>query len=343
MKKAFIPLGISGAFAVFGLVAAVALTGGLGGGGYTPEKYEIEGGNGIDSTANSPEELKSLMGDVVLQPSTYYDNLKNLDPSAPDPSPVEGKINSLGVVFEGRGTNYAGAYLDRTLTIAQNEKAAYYQAVGSEKYNGRTLDQDAILSVSRKGMSVKFNTYSVSYSSPASDEYEKMQRDMMDALIEGINDHRGEWYSVGLSEAHLKELETPVYPYETDKYPHYFALQLSLNYAEQFRSTFLSAIDSNNSFIGQMITVINSVTDFVSENFVYRGTYNDYDVVVDFTKPASPSFNYNDLQRGGDVSETATFVHVNNVFVPVAGDSAGDMFDLFGKPIEKYVKEQLKM
>lgn len=341
MKKAFIPLGISGGFAIFSLVAAVALTGALGGGSFTPEVYEIEGGTGTDSHASSPEELRSLMGQVAFHSGGYYDDLKNLDPSQPDPSPEPGKINSLGIIFEGKGTTWSGAYLDRTLTIAQNEKAVYYQAVGTEKDGDRTLNQDAIVSISRKGMFVKYNAYAVTYSAPTSDPYEQMQRDMLAALCSGVNDNLGKWYTVGLSDAHLEELAQQVQPYETDKYAHWFALNLANQYATDFKGSFISAVDSNNNFISEMTTIINSVTDFVDTNNVYRGTYNNYDVTIDFTSAVAPSFNYSNLSRGGDVSETATFKHVNNAIVPIADSSSGDIFDLIGKPIEDYIRKQL--
>ena len=325
MKKAFIPLGISGAFAVFGLVAAVALTGGLGGGGYEPKDLVIEGDGGTDAQATSPASLVEVFSYVEVRTGEYYQSLEN----GAEPQRVEGKYNSIGVVDYSKGTNSNITY-DRTLAVVQNEYGVVYQYDGVEEQSIGKADRNFLFSYSGEGMYMLFNKYDLTLNNP-----DDPQMKHFAAQAKGCTDNRGNWYFVGFSDAHMQEMSSLPYPTDKKSAAKYYSYQDSYSLAMQYRNQYLSNVDQNCSTLQYLVNYIaNNVDSFDFVEGRYSKEFSTGTLYLDFTSPSAPVMSaVLENER-----EDLTFAHIGNAKVPYAkkSESKGDFYDLFGEALEDF-------
>ncbi len=340
MRKALIPLGIA---AVIGVVGIVVST--VGGSGYVPATLTLEGAGGTDAEVKDLETFdKVLSSEGLNRGSAYYSALIG---AKEDPEPLK-EGNSFGAIAIGgtqvrQGSN--SQTLERTLTIAQNEKGCIYHidAVVDARADGESshLDQDLLFAVSRHGMFIKYNNYEQTNS-------DKESQKTLDVMNKGVKNHRGNWYELSLSEAHQKEAEKGPGT-SIDSMAHYMALYTCAMTAASWSSEMLSALDGNAQFFTMCSEIITAYGEEMSksgnvwtyEQPKYATTYK-----FDLNTPNEPKIHaVQDYSQSGVTqkqTQDISFYHLDNCKVEIVESGAGDMYDLLGSAFEELYREQAK-
>jgi hypothetical protein len=317
MKKAFIPLGISGGFAILGLVGALALSVVS----YVPENIKVESAGGNDVTVSNPDELSSELKNTSTFGGSYYQALIGSDV---DPEPVEGKNNSIAISCEGRA-DYGTVSFERSLIVTQNHLGAFYQYDGWSTSGDVKTEQNLLFGISRYGMFVKWNSYSVTALKGSLDEYSEI-------FVKAIQKRRGNWYKVEVSEEPTGEMTE-------DGMIHDYAVGLAQTFATSFSTMFLSSIDSNNTLIGQLITIIDSVksseSGFTESGTHYYGYIDSINLDLYFDSVAKPRIKLSTSQE----TENLTIEHIDNTKVRIVESAKGDFYNLFGEGLIEAAKE----
>ena len=320
-NKAFIPLGISGAFVAFGLVGSLAINAAYNA-MYVPEDIVIEDAGGEDVVASNPEELKAELLKVKIYSGDYYDSLKE---ETSDPEPAEGYYNSVAITCEGGDSSF-----NRKLIVTQNQAGAFYQYSGYATTSGKVkVDQNALIGFSRHGMFMKFNDYKVSSEDPEADlEIQKVFED-------AVSKHRGKWYKVA---THIEPSFVPTPGMTEDDYYRMMASYTTAMTADSWYNTFKNDLNGNKTIIDQMISILENVKeeDKKSDDY-WSGTYSGISYSVSFSNKSKPKFT---LSAGGE-NEEIVIEHINNTKVRIVESGDGDFNDLLDNSLYEYYKKTM--
>ncbi|MBE6126856.1 MAG: hypothetical protein E7182_02660 [Erysipelotrichaceae bacterium] len=339
MRKALIPLGIAAAIGVAGVV--VSSVGGAS--GYVPATLELQAAEGTDQKVQKMDELQTfLTSPAVSRTSDYYRGIVGLKT---DPEPVA-KGNSFGAVATGNFSAKNGQQqmsYDRTLTIAENERGVIYRYEGTatQSANGvtQTVDQDVLYAVSRHGMFIKYNSYSQTMSGNSA------SASTAQYINDGIKAHRGQWYTVGISQEHLDEMGKSM-PTTPDAYIRYMAMTTCATIASSFESQMYDSIDGNNQFLTMCAGIIEAhQPDEQSKQWnVYDDTMQA-DFAFNIQDPVSPKIKATqNVSSAGTTqvqNQNISLCHLDNIKVEIVETGVGDFFDLFGSAVEAALREQL--
>ena len=320
-NKAFIPLGISGAFVAFGLVGSLAVNAAYNV-MYVPEELAIEGAGGEDVVADNPEDLKTELLKVKIYDGVHYAGLKG---ETSDPQPEEGYYCSIGITVEG-GTSS----INRKLVVTQNQAGAFYQFNGYMISNEIREDIDALFGFSRHGLFMKFNDYKVS------SEVSEKDFGTKKVLENAVSKHRGKWYEVAVNE------ETSVVPtpgMSEDDYYKMVAAYTAKNTADAWYADVVDVLNSNQGILDDLLYVLDNVKeeDKKADDY-YSGTIaSNINYSLSFSNKSKPKFT---LTRG-DQTQEMTIEHINNTKVRIVESGDGDFNDLLNASLVEYFKKTL--
>lgn len=317
-NKAFIPLGISGAFVAFGLVGSLALNAAYNV-MYIPEDIVIEDAGGEDVVASNPEELKTELLKVKIYSGDYYDSLKE---ETSDPEPAEGFYNSIAITCEGGNSSF-----NRKLVVTQNQAGAFYQYGGYATTSGVKTEQNTLIGFSRHGMFMKFNDYKVSSEDPNADLETKK------VFENAVLKHRGKWYKVA---THIEASYVPTPGMTEDDYYKMMASYTTSMTADSWYKTFKEDLNGNKTIIDQMISILENVEDEDKQSDEYwSGEYNGINYSVSFGNTSKPKFT---LSASGETEEIV-IEHINNTKVRIVESGDGDFNDLLDNALYEYYKK----
>ena len=335
MRKALIPLGIAAAIGAVGLSIAAM------NGPFVPATIALDGAGGTDATVTSVADFEGVLASpAASRGSAYYSALVG---QAKDPEPVA-KGNSFGATAVGTMTAEQGNLkqtVDRTLKIAQNEKGAIYHIDSRVtesffgKYTART-EQNALFAISRFGAFTKFNSYSVSDTRAEGDKTAQY-------ITEAITSNRGKWFTVGISEAHLKEMSSASDPMKA------MVIGTCQSLAASYLANYLNSIDQNNQFFQMTGTFLQaheaelekrgSTATYYDEAQYTRWTFN-------WSTQAKPRIVADQQYRSGDAAQIQKqdieLCHLDNIKVDIIENGEGDFYDLFGPAISKVIAASSK-
>lgn len=334
-NKAFIPLGISGAFVAFGLVGSLAINAAYNV-MYVPEEIVIESAGGEDVVAETPEELSTKLKSIVVYDGAYYAGLETLPESEPDPVPEEGKYNSLAITCVGGD----GSTMDRKLVITQNHLGAFYQYDGWHVASGLKITQNTLIGYSRHGMFTKFNNISV-----VSNAEGKEVDEMNQVVFDSIQKTRGNWYKVACSKA---SSELPVDPssWTDEQVVDFTVASMAAPFAESFYKSFKESLSYNSVVIAMLISFLDNTSLEELDSHTYRGVYENlltsYNVTLHLDDTSAPVFVFD--QNNGTERQTITLQHIDNTKVRIVQESEakGDYFDMLKPGLKELYEKQKK-
>ena len=339
MRKALIPLGIAAAIGVAGVV--VSSVGGAG--VYVPATLELQAADGTDQKVQKMDELQTfLTSPAVSRGATYY---RGLIGAKTDPEPVA-KGNSFGCVATGNysvKTARQEMSYNRTLTIAENERGVIYRYEGKTTMTAddvtQTVDQDVLYALSRHGMFVKYNSYLQTLTGNSA------SASTVQYINDGIKAHRGQWYTVGISQEHLDEMGKAM-PSTPDGYIRYMAMTTCASIASTFEAQMYDSIDGNNQFLTMCAGIIGShQLDPQSKQWnIHDDTYQA-DFKFDINDPVNPKItatqNISSAGASQIQNQNISLCHLDNIKVEIIETGVGDFFDLFGSAIEAALRQEM--
>ncbi len=322
MRKAIIPMAIA---AVFGLTGVIVYSVGT----YVPETITLEGDGGTDTKVEDLDgAIEAFSVPALSRGAAYYQSLMLMEED-PEPLP-EG--NSIGVHVVGN-YNYelTGTSYDRELIIAQNEKGLNYRYDGWQLVSGTKTTLDYLVAVSRHGMFVKYNSHAIA--NQDGEEVDELQRD----LSAGMNNNRGKWFKVDISEAHMKEAA------ETSDYIRSMVITTCAMVATQYQSQFLNVVETNNGQILELAQIINSAKSSAEQNGkIYRISNSNLNAAVNLNNATQPVVVLDSPTSSKEKQhQDITVCHINNTKVNIIENGQGDFVDLFGDAITNYLKKSM--
>ena len=324
-NKAFIPLGISGAFVAFGLVGSLAINAAYNV-MYVPEDIVIEDAGGEDIVAENPEDLTTELLKVKVYSGDYYASLKE---ETSDPEPEEGFYNSIAITCEG-GTSS----LQRKLIVTQNQAGAFYQYAGYQVTSGIKNTQNALIGFSRHGMYMKFNEYTYSAEDPS-----KTVGKEQEVIQNSITKHRGKWYEVAVTKELPATPPIPTSQSDMDAYYDYMGSYTAKLTADQWYGSFKNALNGNKNIIDQLIDILqNAALEQQPDSKYYTGEYKGVNISLSLDDSSKPKFTLS----GGGETEELVIEHINNTKVRIVESGDGDFDDLLGKGLAEYYKSTVE-
>lgn len=339
MRKALIPLGIAAAIGVAGVV--VSSVGGAS--GYVPATLELQAAEGTDQKVQKMDELQTfLTSPAVSRTSDYYRGIVGLKT---DPEPVA-KGNSFGCVatgnFSAKNARQEMSY-DRTLTIAENERGVIYRYEGTTTLSAnsvtQTVEQDVLYALSRHGMFIKYNSYSQTMTGNSA------SASTAQYINDGIKAHRGQWYTVGISQEHLDEMGKAM-PTTPDAYFRYMAMTTCASIASTFEAQMYDSIDGNNQFLTMCAGIIGAhQLDAQSKQWNIHDDSMQADFTFDIHDPVNPKIKATqNISSAGTTqvqNQNISLCHLDNIKVEIVETGVGDFFDLFGSAVEAALRQQM--
>ena len=328
MLKVLIPVGIGCLLGITGVVVNAVAPNFV----YQPETVVLESAGGESKKVTTTAELKDVLKAGAVHTAAYYQGLEAL---TEDPKPVEGQINSLGVVCSGFVEHASGGHIvrtERTLTIAQNEKGVNYRidAVVTETENDvvTVTKTDMVVSWSRHGMYVKYNDYLIETDSTAEADETRA------AIAEAIGANRGKWYFVGLNEEHQKKASA--IPTTMEEIMDAMIIGVVTSTTTQMKAQFGNSVDSNNETLLEIANTMEKMTLTDKGNSVYTGKLDAHDMTITLANAANPKieFDYNDKEKNStyytEEHQELELFYIDDCAVKLQESASLDFYDLLG-------------
>ena len=325
MRKAIIPMAIA---AIFGLGGVIVYSTGT----YVPETVTLEGDGGTDEKVETLDDVSKAFSVAALSRGSAYYSALMMAEEDPEPLP-EG--NSIGVTCNGYYDNNNGTSYNRKLIIAQNERGLNYHYDGWQNVSGTKTTLDYLVSVSRHGMFVKYNSHAIS----SEDELDELQIQ----LSESMNRNRGKWFTVDVNEAHMKEAEEIAKSGDMSKYMRAMVISTCAAVATQYQSQFLNVVDTNNGQIKELASIIESAKGSAEQSgSTYKMSNSNLSATVNLTSKTSPEVILDSLVNSKEKQhQEITLCHINNTKVNIVEGGQGDFVDLFGDAIANYLNKSM--
>ena len=324
MKKAIIPMAIA---AIFGLTGIIVYSTGT----YVPETITLEGDGGTDEKVENLDGAVGAFSVAALQRgSAYYQSLMAMEK---DPEPLK-EGNSIGVNCEGSySSDSLKTSYERKLIIAQNEKGLNYHYAGWQIVSGMKTTLDYLVAVNRHGMFVKYNSHAIE-----PQEKDLKVEDLQLDLSKAMNSNRGKWFSVTVTDEHMKEAQDYSNPVRA------MMIGICASVAQEYQAQFLNVVDTNNKQITELGQIIDAEKAKAEKSGnVYKISSADLNATVNLASPTAPVVTLQSIASAKDKQhQDITLQHINNTKVNIIENGQGDFVDLFGEAITNYINKGMK-